>query len=192
MPKVTSLPDSAARRLLDRRVEGRFVADHVVGRQHQQQRVIAICQGLQRGDRDGRSGIAAYRLEDQCLRQHLALAQLLGSHEAVLLVGDHDRCRAGDGSNPLPGGLQHGVIADQRQELLRIGLARQRPQPRARAAGQNDGDNWGHAKYVLLSDWLACRQSGRSARGFGPAAMLHRHGSRCSAAAAVRYWSCAG
>jgi len=62
----------------------------------------------------------------------------------MFLVGDDNRRLAGDGSNALPRGLQHGVVADERQELLRIHLARQRPETGAGAAGEDHGNNRQH------------------------------------------------
>ena len=51
------------------------------------------------------------------------------------LVAHDDRARRRRGCPPGAGRLlQHGVLADQRQQLLRVQLARQRPQPRPRAA----------------------------------------------------------
>ena len=52
--------------------------------------------------------------------------------------------------------LQHGLPAGQRQQLLRIQLARQRPQARAGAAGEDHG-NQRHVHALTLT---ACR--GRS------------------------------
>jgi len=123
-------------------LERRHVADHMVGGQHQQQRVIVLRRRLQRCRGDRRRGVAANRLEHDRGVLHADLAQLLRGEETVFLVGDHDRCGAfGQRRNPQPGVLQHRALAGQRQELLRIGLARQRPQPRARAARKDYRDH---------------------------------------------------
>ncbi len=111
----------------------------MVRRQHQQQRIITLAGCFQRGHRDRRGGVAANRLQQDCLRLHAQLLQLLGGDEAVLLVGDDQRRAAGDRCHTLPGGLQHGLFAGQCQELLGVGLARQWPQAGAGAAGKDDG-----------------------------------------------------
>ena len=70
-------------------------------------------------------------------------AQLLGGDEAVFLIA-HDQRRRLDGQRPgeagqaARGGLEHGLVAHQGEELLGVLLARQGPQARAGAAGEND------------------------------------------------------
>src|SRR5215212_3416785 len=57
--------------------------------------------------------------------------ELLGDDETVLGIGDDEKIlekvRGGDA---LGGPLQQRLLARERQQLLRVGLARQRPQPR--------------------------------------------------------------
>ena len=71
----------------------------------------------QRGDAGRRRGVAADRLEQQRLRRHADLAQLLGDDKAVLLIGDDQRAakarRAGDAQRRL---LQQAVMAEQAAE----------------------------------------------------------------------------
>jgi len=128
------------RRGLDRRGEGGFVADQMVGRHHEQKRLRVALQREAGGKGNGRGSVAPLRLEDDGLGRAAALAQLLSDDEAVLLVG-HQQGRAVPRPvhDPADRRLKHGAGIDQRQQLLRIQGAGQRPQPRARAAGEDDG-----------------------------------------------------
>ena len=117
----------------------RRVGDHVVGRLHQHQCAGIAREQPERRRRDGGRRIARHRLEQDSLRHDADLAKLLVDEEAMLLVADHQRRRiahivecAGRGV------LQQRAIGDERQELLGIGCARQRPEPRARSTRQND------------------------------------------------------
>ena len=140
---------------LDRRLH-RFckrlrISDRMVGRHHEGDRVrTELLVDEMSGDRSGRGSIAAVRFEQQRGVADAGGAQLLGDHEAVLRRADHHR----------PDRLldlvaaQHRVLeqaggAQQRQELLGMLLARQRPQPRAAATGQqyrHDDAGLGHRK----------------------------------------------
>ena len=100
---------------------------------------------LQRGDGDGGRRVAADRLQDDRRWLGADQPQLLGDHETVFLIGDHQRrVGAGQAVQPQPGHLQQGALAQQRQELLGMRLARQRPQPRAGAAGEDDWNHFAH------------------------------------------------
>jgi len=114
--------------------------------QHQQQRIGAVAGGFEGCDRDCRRRVAANRFQDDGRRLGADLLQLLGSDKAVLLVGDHQRAMRGDRRHPFPSGLQHRQFARQRQELLRVRLARQRPQAGPGATGQNDGLDDAHGR----------------------------------------------
>ena len=57
--------------------------------------------------------------------------------------------------------LQHGARAGQREQLLRIQLARQRPEPRAGAARQNHRNQRAH--WPLIAVWPPRRSLGRRA-----------------------------
>ncbi len=121
------------------------IGDDVIGRQDQQQRIDALVPGVQRRHRHRRRGIAAHRLQNHHRRLDADRAQLLGHHEAVFLIAHHQR--RGDvfgGADPQRGVLQHGVLVDQREKLFGIGLARERPQPRAATPGEDDGND--HAR----------------------------------------------
>ena len=116
----------------------------MVRRHHQQQRIGRRRSDAQRGDAGGRRGIAADRLEQNALRRHAGLAQLLAGDEAVLIIGDQDgggeALFVGDPQRRL---LQQRALGDQRQKLFRVHGARHGPKPRAGAAGQDDGMDWG-------------------------------------------------
>ena len=140
------------------RLEGCPVTHHMVGGQDEQQRTrvrgirgiggdVAQCGSRRQrhmgGQRDGRSGVAPDGLQHDPCARHARLTQLLGHHEAVGLVADHDRgrhprqtCRAGHGR------LQHGLAAPgEGQELFGELLARQRPKPRTRTTREDYGDD---------------------------------------------------
>ena len=110
----------------------------MVGRQHQQQRIALVGrQRRMRRQRDRRRGVAPRRLEHDRARLAVDRAQLLGHQKAVRLVAHHDRGADRQAREPAHGLLQHGVAAHQRQQLLGIELARQRPQPGAGTAREN-------------------------------------------------------
>ncbi len=129
---------SGRHRACDRRNEGARIADHMIGRQHQQQRVVA---SGERRERNGRRGVAADGFQHDCLRRHVDLAQLLGDREAMRLVADHDRrLKFGEPDHAQCRLLQHRARTRQRQELLGVQLARQRPEAGSGAAGEDYGD----------------------------------------------------
>ena len=117
------------------------VLDHVVGREHQEHRVLVAPLRERRSRGDGRAGIAPHRLE-QDVGLGVDLGQLLGDQETILAVGDDDRPREQAGL----GHAQHGVLkgrawTEQLQELLRPALARAWPKPRARSAAHDQRDD---------------------------------------------------
>ena len=75
-----------------RGAEGGGIADHVVCRQHKEQGIFPMGGGLQRCYRYRRGGIAANRLQQDRLRLHADLAQLLGHDEAVVFIADQQGC----------------------------------------------------------------------------------------------------
>ena len=122
-----------------------LVRDHMVGWQHQQHRVLPVLHGADRSHGNGRRGIAPHRFQDQRGWRNADLAQLLGNHEPVFFIGNHQRrIGARQAAQAQPGGLQQGVLAQQRQELLGMRLAGQGPKARAGAAGKDDGDQRRH------------------------------------------------
>jgi hypothetical protein len=135
MPKVVNSPFAASAALCT-------AAARMIGREHQHHG-IRISRCKQKGRRgQGRCGIARFGLEDQRRRCGVDFAQLLGDEEPVLgIAHDHRRADAFGALHAQRGLLQHGLLADQRQKLFRQQLARQRPQPAAGAAAQDDGLN---------------------------------------------------
>ncbi len=99
------------------------------------------------GQGDGGRRIAPHGLEHDRLRLDAHLAQLLRDQEAVRLVADHHRPRPQQALEPQRGLLDHGALARERQELLRIELAREGPKARAGAAGKND---WGEHRELSV------------------------------------------
>ena len=89
------------------------------------------------GDRHRRAGIAARRLDDD-RRLGADLFELLAHQKAVVAVGDDDRLVEHRRVEALDRLLEGRRRADQRNELLRHGLARFRPHPRAGAAAHDD------------------------------------------------------
>ena len=91
-------------------------------------------------ERDSRGRIPAEGLEHHGARLDAHLPQLLSDQEAMRLVADDHR---GGRRQPLEaqsGLLQHGPLAGQGEQLLRVQLARQRPEACAGTAREND---WG-------------------------------------------------
>ncbi len=81
--------------------------------------------------------------------RHAHLAQLLGDQEAVRFVAhDHGRGGVRKAREARRGVLDHGALAGERQELLGQQLARQRPEARAGAAGENHRDEFHGAGIV--------------------------------------------
>ena len=111
----------------------------MIGGQHQQQRIVAVGGRLQSRHGHRRGGVAAERLEDHRLGGPADLAQLFGDHEAMGIVAHHQRRpHAGQPVQAQHRLLQHGLLADQRQQLLRVEFTGQRPQPGAGTAGQDN------------------------------------------------------
>ncbi len=150
-----------------RRAKGAAVADDMVRRHHRQHRIAPLGAGVERGQGEGGRRVAPDRFEDDGLRRLPRQAQLLGDDEAVFLVRNDDRRQfveaifARFGVPAQHRVLQHRMLAAQGEQLLRMLLARQRPQARAGAAGKNDGlDQHGSAsrdKAIGQDDGLAPR-----------------------------------
>ena len=101
----------------------------------------------QGGGGDGGGAVAADRLQQDAGAVEPGLAQLLGDQEAVRLVADHQRGAEGRAAGPAGGLLQHGLGGDQRPELLRVALPRQRPETGARATRKDHRND--HCEPVL-------------------------------------------
>ena len=140
-------------RALDGAGKRRGIADRVVGGHDQHERVgfrFGQCQG---SDAGGGGRVAADRLKQERTRNGRNLAQLLGNDKPMLFIGDQQgRGEALPLGHPANRLLQQAVAAEQAQQLFRVKRARHRPEPCARAAGQNDGVN--HA----ISSWPTGRR----------------------------------
>ncbi len=124
--------------------KGGGVGDVVVGRAEQQQRVGRIgCAragtDMQGGQRHGGGGVAASGFEQQLAAQACGL-QVVGHQKAVVFGGHAQQRRLGKGQ-ALGREPQQALVADERHELLGVALAAERPQARARAAAEDDGDD---------------------------------------------------
>jgi hypothetical protein len=120
----------------------------VIGRHGQQDRIGAALGGHQRGQRQRRCGVTPGWLQDDGRGLTLEGTKLLGNQKAVIHIADDDgieqmqrlaRVLFRQTIESVRGRLQHGQRTRQRQELLGIGLAGQRPEPGSGAAGQDDG-----------------------------------------------------
>ena len=110
----------------------------------QQDELGAGLSGGQRGDHGGRAGVAALRLEDQQARGDIDGRQLFADQVGVGGVADHHRRGEGFAGEAHGGVLDQGARAAQGMELLGLGAARQGPEPRAGATGEQDGGDPGH------------------------------------------------
>src|SRR5882762_9835589 len=133
-----------AERGAHRLLEGRRVPHQVIGREYQQHRTGRLrargnaLERRMRGECDGRRGVAPAGLEECGAWRDLKLTQLLRDQEAVRLVAyNHGRGRPETLETEYRL-LQEGVRPGQRQQLLGIQLARQRPQACAGSAAEND------------------------------------------------------
>src|SRR5262245_34194677 len=89
-------------------------------------------------DRNGGTGIAADRLEDD-VGAGTGPLQLIGDGEAKLGVGDDDRWGKNTGIGDAREDLLKGRrIAAQGNELFRLALARERPQPGTATPANDD------------------------------------------------------
>ena len=116
--------------------KGLDIPDQVVRGQHQQQCLRVTGQLAQGRQSHRRRGVAALGLEQQRAGPEVDLAQLFGHHETVLLVADHHRRRSRQVVGARQGGLQHGQLPHQRQELLGVKLAGDGPEAAAYTAAQ--------------------------------------------------------
>ncbi len=124
--------------MIDGGDEGGGVGDGVIGRHHQDQRVVRGRDQPERGHGDRRRGVAPHGFEHDRGRRDAGDAKLLGDDEAMLVVGDDDGRREARGvADPQSRLLQQRVRGHERQKLLRVMRARHWPQPRPRASRQD-------------------------------------------------------
>ena len=152
----------------DRLCESGAVPDDVVRRQDQQNRVVcaASIERLQGRGGDRRRRVSSHRFEQYRRRRNANRLKLLGNHEAVPFVADHDGgMRYVESLESACGGLQQGVIVQQRDELLGVVFPGQWPEPRPGAARQDNGEHGvGHLGCMFLCRGLAKSQQ----RGIDP------------------------
>ena len=126
-----------------RRLESCNVDDDMIGRHHQQNRVVIVFNSKQCSKSEGWSRISPYRFE----HNGAGLAhqpELLGDDKTVLFIADHQRrghLHAGNALHAAHRGLQQRIVANQGQQLFWVFFARQRPQAGAGAARQDNGLN---------------------------------------------------
>ena len=134
----------------DRPGEGVQVLDQVIGRQHQQLRVVAVEPGHMQGrGGDGRGGIAAKGFEDeiQCRVALVQQAVVIQRAEEHLAVGHRqDPPHIGQSGGPAEGLLQQAFAIGQAHEGFRHGLAGDRPQTGAGATGDDAGNECAHLR----------------------------------------------
>jgi hypothetical protein len=111
------------------------IAHPVVDRHRQDHGIGVGFAGQQRGNRNGGSSVPSERLEHNGWMRDADGAQLLTDRETMFGVGNHHRIGKQRAIvDPQRRLLQQGVLAEQREQLLGIGFAGKRPQPRTGAA----------------------------------------------------------
>ena len=128
------------------------IGDHVVRGQHPQHRIRVVFGDQQGGGGDRRGAVAADRLQHDAGIRDARGAELFGDQEPVLLVAHDDGRREAIAAGPLRRLLQQRAVGHQRPELLGKALARDRPQPGAGAAGEDDGNDAMFAHAANLPD----------------------------------------
>ena len=132
--------------------EALLVEHDVVGGEHRDDGLrIALGADLG-GDRHRRAGVAPRRLDDD-RRLGADLVELLARQKAIVVIGDDDWLVEDRIVDPLDRLLEGRSGAEQRDELLRHGLARFWPDARACAAAHDDRQNL--LRHACLALWLA-------------------------------------
>jgi hypothetical protein len=90
----------------------------VIGRQHQQYRVLTVASRLHGRQRNRRRRIAPLGLKQNGRTFNLNLSQLLGGHKTVFVIADQNRWLAVQAGKARQRRLQHGFITVQLQKLL--------------------------------------------------------------------------
>ena len=117
-------------------VEGIGIADDMVCRQHQQDRIIPVRQRRERRGRNGRGGIAGSGFQEDFLRDQIQRTTLFGHDEPMFFVTYNDRradALALDGQvlDSLQRGLKQTQVTVQGNKLLGFKCSGKRPQARA-------------------------------------------------------------
>ncbi len=127
---------------LARSSRGRGFRDVVIGGQHGHQRVVflahAVVQQVRCGQADRGGGVSSRGFREDVRRRYAR--QLLAYSGGLFGVGDHPLARRRKQRREARGGLlQHGVAADDVQQLFRSSRAAARPETSAAASGKNYG-----------------------------------------------------
>ena len=131
----------------DGRAEGIGIRDRVVRGRDQHDRIGLMRHQIQRRRQHGGGGIAALRFDHHSAGIDADLLQLFDHDEAEIRAGHHQRrgkmlpFGRGFGGEAQGGLLEQRLLAQKRGELLGIRLARQGPQPGARAAAEKNGND---------------------------------------------------
>ena len=127
------------------------IRDVMVGGKNGEQSIAARgVAHVERGQCDGGGGVAADGFGEHATSR--GSGQLLAYFGGLLGVGDRpDSFRRNEGPQTRDGLLQHGVFADDIEELLGRARAAARPEAGAAASGENDGVN------AELCRWPCCR-----------------------------------
>jgi hypothetical protein len=109
----------------------------MVSRKNQQHDIVILGPAVCGGSADRRGGVAPDRLkEDSTCHRQIEAFQLAEGDETVLLTDYNQRWQdAGELSCPEKGCLEQRDVAGQLQELFRVELAGERPEPGAGAPG---------------------------------------------------------
>ena len=125
----------------DRGAECRVIADPMIDRHRQNHRVGILLAGEKCRNRDGRRGVSPKGLEHDGRVRYSHRAQLLADDKAMFRIRNHHGIGEQQGiADPQRSLLQQRLFAEQRKQLLRIGFAGQRPEPRSCAARQQNGN----------------------------------------------------
>ena len=149
----------------DRTMEVGQRSDDVVCGLDQHQRIGISRQKPQGGGGDRRPGVAGLRLEQDGLGLDVDLLQLVVDQEPVILVADQQRCGEADVAQAACRRvLQHRPFGCELEELLGIRRARQRPQARTGAAGQDDRMDLRRSLFLEFREGAECIHEWRTLR----------------------------
>jgi hypothetical protein len=130
------------RRACDRVLERADVDDHVIGRHHREHRIVRERARVERGERERGRRVARRRLE-QDARRRGTVGHLRSAERPMLFATDEQQRvverRVRDAVQTTRGRRQRRFVRRQLDQLLRKLLARQRPEARAGAAGEDHG-----------------------------------------------------
>ena len=141
---------------LKRGLQGGVIGDRGIRRHHPQDGVRILFRHQHRGRGDCRGAVAADRFQHDARIFYTGGAQLLGDQEAMLLVADNNWRRETRVGGAQSGFLHHRPVRHQRPELLGEAFPRDRPQPCAGTAGQDNGNDSRFVHGLLHMHSLSC------------------------------------